>query len=338
MASSDDPRAPSPRAETEPNASTDPAADAPAVDAHARPVGAGAGTGTLVLSALLAAACGLGGSYVFNRYLDRPRDVRATPVAGPPEAAADRTGTGPGRGTDTTEARIDAPILDSRDLADLVAELKNRVEKVQKQLDSLTRPTTPPEVASLQVRVADLTDTTNNLAPLPSRVDHLASRVSELGLTLATVRDELTALQPHLERTPRLASTAPTPRDVPEPPAVVIPPAPHDADRSKTDPAALARAAGLFHQGRYKQAADAFAALEQADPDDARVWYYAALSTGFAHNDWTEASVRLVERGVAREQAGTPPAREIDAAFRDLTSATGKDWLAAYRRRAIAKR
>ena len=44
--------------------------------------------------------------------------------------------------------------------------------------------------------------------------------------------------------------------------------------------------------------------------------------------------MQLVEKGIKREVAGTPKAAVIDAAFRDLTSASGKEWIAAYRRRA----
>jgi hypothetical protein len=48
-------------------------------------------------------------------------------------------------------------------------------------------------------------------------------------------------------------------------------------------------------------------------------------------------AARLAEKGAERERADTPVAPRIDAAFRDLTPATGKDWLAYYRGRAAAK-
>jgi hypothetical protein len=41
-----------------------------------------------------------------------------------------------------------------------------------------------------------------------------------------------------------------------------------------------------------------------------------------------------VAEGMAREKAGKPEKAKIDAAFSDLTTATGKDWLAFYRNRA----
>ena len=45
-------------------------------------------------------------------------------------------------------------------------------------------------------------------------------------------------------------------------------------------------------------------------------------------------TAELVQTGIEREKAGTPSSSEIDAAVRDLTAATGKDWLAAYRQSA----
>lgn len=45
-------------------------------------------------------------------------------------------------------------------------------------------------------------------------------------------------------------------------------------------------------------------------------------------------TAELVQTGIEREKAGTPSSSEIDAGFRDLTPATGKDWLAAYRQSA----
>jgi hypothetical protein len=106
------------------------------------------------------------------------------------------------------------------------------------------------------------------------------------------------------------------------------------------DDGKLAQGIDLFKQGKYKDAYAYFEKLEQTNPDDARVWYYAALSSGLSTRDWkldeSEAS-RLVKKGVEREKAGTPPRAEIDAAFRDLIDKTGKGWLEWYRNTAAAK-
>ncbi len=90
----------------------------------------------------------------------------------------------------------------------------------------------------------------------------------------------------------------------------------------------------LFQKKNYDEASEFFAGLSKTQPDDARVWYYAALSRGLATRDWKGETERLVTQGVDREKAGKPDKSQIDAAFADLTSETGKDWLAFYRRRA----
>jgi len=74
--------------------------------------------------------------------------------------------------------------------------------------------------------------------------------------------------------------------------------------------------------------------LLQTQPEDARVWYYAALSYGLATRDWGRATEMMVEEGVSREKAGRPPKPEIDAALTGLTKETGKEWLDFYRQRA----
>ncbi len=90
----------------------------------------------------------------------------------------------------------------------------------------------------------------------------------------------------------------------------------------------------FFQKKNYAEASEFFAGLTKTQPDDARVWYYAALSRGLATRDWKGQTERLATQGVAREKAGKPDKPRIDAAFADLTPETGKDWLAYYRRRA----
>jgi hypothetical protein len=106
--------------------------------------------------------------------------------------------------------------------------------------------------------------------------------------------------------------------------------------RSAEDTARATFGAGaeFFKQKKYKEAKDFFDTLAKVDQEDARIWYYAALARGFATNDWKGETEWLANRGVEREKAGTPTKAEIDSTFSDLTSETGKDWLAFFRRRA----
>ena len=100
---------------------------------------------------------------------------------------------------------------------------------------------------------------------------------------------------------------------------------------------ALDQAVEQFNARKYKEASEAFTKLQGVFPDDARIWYYSALANGFATGDWVKESQRLVNVGLEKEKAGRPNAAKIDAAFANLTAATGKDWLAEYRKRIAAR-
>src|SRR5205807_1199574 len=63
---------------------------------------------------------------------------------------------------------------------------------------------------------------------------------------------------------------------------------------SPRDEGAIDRGIALFKAGQFREASDAFRRLTGTDPDDARVWYYAALSHGIATNQWVGEAVRLV--------------------------------------------
>ena len=91
----------------------------------------------------------------------------------------------------------------------------------------------------------------------------------------------------------------------------------------------------LYDRMQFAPAREVFARLQETDPDDARVWYYAALANGYATNDWGGETERLVDRGVACERAGTPDAALIDATFAGLTPPDARAWLMSYRRRTV---
>ena len=104
----------------------------------------------------------------------------------------------------------------------------------------------------------------------------------------------------------------------------------------QVNPADVARdlGAALFRDGKYPAARDVFLTVVQNYPNDARLWYFAALANGLSSGDWAGESERLVRRGLACEQAGTPKRPEIDAQFSTLTREQGKDWLEGWRKRA----
>jgi len=103
------------------------------------------------------------------------------------------------------------------------------------------------------------------------------------------------------------------------------------------DAPALEQAISLYKAKKYPEARGAFMKLQETAPNDARVWYFSALSNGFASNEWRGDTERMVNTGLDNEKAGQPQSAVIDSAVASLTTATGKDWLAGYRKRIGAR-
>ncbi len=268
----------------------------------------------LLMTAVVALGCGLGGAYLFTRYfggtaLDHHESTTTTAAT----AAARPAGR---------EPRAPTP----SEMSDRIDDLKSKLAVLKNQVDDQTKLAVAPELGALQVRVADVSRAADSLAPLPGQFDHLTNRVVELSTQLSTLRDDVGSLQTRGGRSPRLASSGPVPR--------VLAPAPTPELTSVS----LDRGASLFREGRYKEALAVFETLELSTPDDARVWYFAALCNGFSTGNWNNGAVTLVEKGIAREAAGTPPSARIDDVFKGLTTSTGKNWLAAYRSRVDRQR
>ena len=104
----------------------------------------------------------------------------------------------------------------------------------------------------------------------------------------------------------------------------------------QVDPADITRELGaaLFRDGKYPAARDVFLTLVQVYPNDARLWYFAALANGVTSENWAGDTEAMVRRGLACEQSGRPKRSDIDAQFSTLTKEQGKDWLAEWRKRA----
>ena len=233
------------------------------------------------------------------------------------------------RETDTKAETINAILTRIAQLAEKTESLNTRLDQVE-----VRKPEPPAELAELRAELGRLSATAGDLAVVPGEVRQVDDRVKNLSATLKNVHDELAALR---ARTEKLAASAAAP---------VV----HDSDRAVTLAAAeeasstphdlateLQGGMKLLRRNRFKEALGVFNRLELTNPDDARVWYYAALSLGFATNQWTGGTLQLVEKGIERERAGTPSVNTIDAAFSDLPPTLGRDWLAEYRRRAASQ-
>ena len=262
--------------------------------------------GVLVLGLVL-----LGGGLALKQYFPAPEAEE------PPVEEAVATGSEKAETSAMTETTVSADeVSDLKasydDLAQQVGQLKTRIAQVPKSAPE-------PDLSPIQERLDQMAKSTEGLDDLNKKVDEMAGRLDAIGKTqgdlaaeIATVRE----LAKAVPSTPAVAEPAPTGGD----------------DTALTD------GIDLFKQGQYAKALDQFKEATEAHPDDARAWYFAAISSGFATNQWTGGETeRFVKRGIEQEKAGEPARSEIDAAFTTLTPAQGKDWIAGYRRQAAGR-
>jgi len=185
-------------------------------------------------------------------------------------------------------------------------------KKLRDQVDDLAR-----SVGGLPVRFdmvekrIDADAKAQAVAPSP-RFDALDKRVVDLAQVVDALKSDAGAR-------PKSAAATPTPAS------------------GKPEDRTIEQAVSLFKEAKYAEAEAAFARLQATSADDARVWYFSALARGLATRQWSGETERLVLAGLEREKAGSPPTAQVDTAFNGLTAATGKDWLAAYRKRIAAR-
>jgi TolA-binding protein len=194
--------------------------------------------------------------------------------------------------------------------------LRADLKALQDRIEALPKPAPAPDLGPLNSKLADLSKDTESLAVLPKKVDDLDQRLGSFDKTLVTLRGELDTLKNELKK--------------PVEPAVTTP-EPVKPDDTKVTDAAVDQGASLFKAAKYKEASAAFQKLTETNPTDARVWYFAALSRGSATNQWTGETLKLFDKAVEREKAGTPDSAKIDAAFSDLNPVF-KPWIDAYRK------
>lgn len=256
---------------------------------------------------------------------------------GPPAGAT----SGPAAEKTASADSVAAYASEVKDLLSRIDTLAQETRALKERFDAQPRPEDCPSVAALQIKVAELAKTASEVAPLAGRVERTDNRLENLNQILNDIQDSLGTARARAARNinPSPNPTMP-PRTVSALDARTTETGRHEASKpvltGSTREASreeLEQAAGLFKQGKYKEAFDRFSQLELTSPDDARIWYYAALSRGLTTKSWGNGTEQLVERGIERERAGTPKTTDIDEAFRTLTSDTGKDWLQAYRQR-----
>ncbi len=237
------------------------------------------------------------------------------------QGAADEGGQEASAPAAETPAPASAPALAAETVSrqDLDA-LSQRLDELQTRLDALPKPEPPPDLGPLETKVNALAKVSDELDALSKTVKTLDDRIADNETSVGRVRSDVGALRAEVDLLKGDVAAM------------------KSAAAARAVPAAglgssLARGGGRYKQRKYAEARDVFQSLQKSHPNDARVWYYSALATGFATGQWTGEANRLAQKGVELERAGTPGAAAIDAAFADLVTANGKDWLAAYRAR-----
>jgi hypothetical protein len=225
-----------------------------------------------------------------------------------------------------------------------VAALARRLAQFQGRVDARPEPEPAhgPDLGPLQARVDELvkvsgrlSSTTDELRMLEGRVagfDRRMGALDERGRTLGervvTLDEELGSLRREVASIDERSKRADTTTGA----SGAAGPAAGDAEAAMR---AVARGAALFEERQYAAARDVFLEQIKATPDDARLWYYAALATGSATRDWKGETERLVKKGMERERAGTPGRAEIDALLDEIPGAQAVQWLRAWRQRAL---
>ena len=279
--------------------------------------------------------------------------------SGTPPSQADSAVPGPSA-TDT------GPKVTRDDYDALLAQLdrlEKRVDTVGKQLDATPGPEPAPDLGPIKSDLAELSKRTKDLAALPEQVKQLDDRLAKVSDAVASSRSQAESLRKKAEAIEKnvdraLGGSAPAPsadggrENRPAPASSEVPRGNQHASTERTpireprtdvkpagdepkpaDGEALNRGITLFKQGKYREALGIFNPLVAKKTDDARAYYFAALSYGFASRQWGSAPERLAELGIERERAGTPKSAVIDAALADLTPANGKDWITEQRKR-----
>jgi hypothetical protein len=227
-----------------------------------------------------------------------------------------------------------ARAIDAKASKSAVDALTSRIAGVQAELGTLGRelarlegrlnaktnaPPALPDLAPLRTRIDELVAENRRLSPLPATFESLRQRVGALDKGLNALRTEVAAVPKQIDASLNALKDAMVPRSAP----------------NQVSPADIARDVGalLFRDAKYAAAREVFLTLVQYYPNDARLWYYAALANGLISGDWAGDSERLVRRGLACEQEGLPKRSDIDAQFSTLTREQGKDWLEEWRKR-----
>jgi TolA-binding protein len=217
---------------------------------------------------------------------------------------------------------------DAETLRKQIANLAQRLDGLSERVDRMTRPKdeTPPVLHTMQIKIAELAGQMDDLSALPAKVRQSDSRLDLLQEEFKTLRARIESL---IRGQREGAATQLALRG---PSGAAAAPSANGEDNSPT----MDLAVTLLQRGQYAAAREVFARLQDAQPRDARVWYFAALAAGLARGNWDGEAKQLVEKGIECERHGTPSTAKIDSALATRVPIEGVPWLNSLRKQAFS--
>lgn len=233
---------------------------------------------------------------------------------------------------------------EARNLHSKIEELAERIDRLRMRVDHMNPSDNapPPGLSTLQIRVGELSREVDDVAYLPERVRRMENQLDDLKQQIRGSKNADSLLSGSNDqnsrildqpRSPTPAVNTSTPLQGPQPdePAVI--------DLNNTS-SSLDQGIRLLQQARAVEALDVLRSLENQDPNDARVWYLAALASGDATDDWDGEARRQVLRGLALERRNLSSSALVDRTLDRLEghNVRGLDWLKTYRKQGLASR
>ncbi len=299
----------------------------------------GSGAGIVLLSALLSVACGAGGAWAYEKYLSPSRNSSAEKASEKPAPKA----------PDDRLRRELAGLEDRvKDLSERGQATADQYKQLRARVESLPTTAAPADLGAIEGKVTQVDRLSERVEAVSHRIDALAGQIGQFDHRISQFDERVNQLQEALagldrrigrdqqvslargDRTESANEKKPGrtgPRE-----SIASSPDSNPNPAPETNELSLERGEALFREGKYSEAYAVFRSRIVEHPDDARNWYFAALSYGLATGEWEGMTQTMVQEGVAREKVGHPARPRIDAAFDGLTRQTGKDWLAFYRR------
>jgi hypothetical protein len=220
---------------------------------------------------------------------------------------------------------------DAETLKKQIANLVQRLDGLTERLDRMTRPKdeTPPVLHTMQVKMVALAKAVDDVSSLPGKFRQSDRRFEILQAEIKTLRSRIEALAVANGRAEREASS---PAPAASIPAAAAPPAANGQDPNPT----MELGIKLLQRGQNGSAREVFARLQNAHPNDARVWYFAALAAGLTTGNWEGEAKQFVDKGVERERSGSPSTAEVDAALKTRVPIEGMPWLNSLRKQGLS--